>query len=92
MYDVSKYVKEFPPLMVYLPNVKVWNAMAKACVKSQACEDILESFTDSRLISSPKKKLKEQICSTNADLKVEEKAADAVEVLAQDDLVGGTDL
>jgi len=92
MYDVSKYVKEFPPLMVYLPNAKVWNAMAKACVKGQTCEDILENFTDTNYLSSLKKKLKEQICAPNADLKVEEKAADAVEVLAQDDLVGGTDL
>ena len=97
MYDVSKYVKEFPPLMVYLPNPKVWSAMAKACLKGQTCAAILEHFTDSSLVSSFKQKLKEQLCSTNADLKVEERPADdiedlKVEVLAQDDLVGGTDL
>jgi hypothetical protein len=92
IYDVSKYVKEFPPLMVYLPNSKVWNALAKACVKGQKCEEILKHFTDSSLISSLQKKLQDQIGSTNADLKVEEKAEVAIEVLAQDDLVGGTDL
>jgi|APSaa5957512535_1039671.scaffolds.fasta_scaffold264651_2 hypothetical protein len=25
LYDAAKYVKDFPPLMVYLPNTKVFN-------------------------------------------------------------------